>query len=78
MAVGPGAVAAQSPPDGRAVAPYSTGDLRLVQALPSERGEHIPLRVGEIAVRHGQDLFAVVEVLAGITAPPHPGEACCT
>jgi hypothetical protein len=39
--------------------------------LPSECGEHIPLVGGELAVRHGYDLFSAVEVLASIAAPPN-------
>ena len=34
-----------------------SGDLGLVAALPSQRGEHIPLLRGELAVCHGYDLF---------------------
>jgi len=64
--------------DRRAVAPHGAGDLGLTEPLPSESGEHIPLLRGELAVRHGYDLFVVVEVLAGIAAPPLFREACCT
>jgi hypothetical protein len=51
-AVGAGAVAAQLAADRGAVAAERAGDLGLVQALPSEGGEHIPLFGGELAVRH--------------------------
>ncbi len=52
VAVGPSAIAADLAADRRAVAAESACDLRLVSALPSESGEHIPLLGGELAVRH--------------------------
>jgi hypothetical protein len=48
---GAGAVAAQFAAHRGAVAAEQTGDLRTVQALPSEGGKHIPLLWGESAVR---------------------------
>jgi hypothetical protein len=36
------------------VAAERAGYLRLVPALPSERGEHIPLLGGELSIRHAE------------------------
>ena len=47
-------VAMEFAADGRAVAPHGAGDLGLVTALPSERGQHISLPGGELVVRHGE------------------------
>jgi hypothetical protein len=76
--VGPRAVTADLAADRRAVAPHGAGDLCLVQALPSERGEHIPLLGGELSISHGEDLFLAVEVFVSIATHLHVREVCCT
>src|SRR5215218_8095747 len=53
-AVRPGAVAADFAADRAAVSAERAGDFGLVEPLPSEGGEHIPLLGGELAVRHGE------------------------
>jgi hypothetical protein len=49
-----GAVAADLAADRAAVASEGAGDLGLVEPLPSEGGEHIPLLGGELAIVHGE------------------------
>ena len=52
MAIEACAIALEFSADRTAVAPQLLGDLRLVEPLRSERGEHIPLSRGELVVVH--------------------------
>ena len=54
MAVASRTIAIEFAADGGAVAAEGSGDLRLVEPLPSECSKHISFTGGELAIRHGE------------------------